>query len=356
MNTGESSKKNNGHRRKTKRPSRFTKRQRIFNIITIVFVAVVALASGAYIGVDSALGAHFMQNDPKLGYRALEHDTEKTKENLSIIVPAEGMFASEFADSKRVNVLLLGNTDEELSDTIMIASFDPDTQRLDLISVPRDTYYPRDGYASSFLKMNAVFHEGPYAMAEAVHEVLQGIPINYYAVIDYNGIKNIVDSMDGVPMDVKQSMHYTSKKQNLYIDIQKGEQILDGDHAVQFLRFRKGYASGDMGRVEAQQQFIKNAAKKALQSNILKIGKTIVANVDSDVTLRAMLYVSLNVSGMSESNIRSFVLPGTSDNIGGLSFWVKNPDEDVQAMLRLIYNGEETVSGGTVTESSYYHE
>jgi LCP family protein required for cell wall assembly len=349
-----------GHRarkvKKQKRASRFTRRQRVFNTVTIIFLSAVIVASGVYIGLDSALDARFMQNDPKASYRSIEHTNAKTNENLDVLIPAEGIFASEFKDSKRVNILLLGNTDEQLSDTIMLASFDPDTQRLDIISVPRDTYYEREGYSASFLKMNAVFHEGWYATAEAVHDVLQGIPINYYAVIDYKGIKKIVDAMDGVPMDVKQTMHYTSRRQNLYISIEKGEQVLDGDHAVQFLRYRKGYASGDVGRVEAQQQFLKNAAKKALKSNIAKVAKSIVDNVDSDVTLRAMLYVSSNVSGMSENSIRSFVTPGDYANIGGLSFWVRKPDADIQSMLRLVYNGEETVTDGAVQESSYYPE
>jgi LCP family protein required for cell wall assembly len=338
--------------KKQKRASRFTKRQRIFNTVTIIFVSVVIVASGGYIGASAALDARFMQKDSNAG----DYANEKTKNNLNVLIPAEGMFANEFKDSERVNILLLGNTDEELSDTIMLASFDPDTQRLDIISVPRDTYYERAGYSGAFLKMNAVFHEGPRATAEAVHKVLQGIPINYYAVIDYKGIKKIVDSMGGVSMNVKQPMHYTSQKQNLYINIEKGEQVLDGDHAVQFLRFRKGYASGDVGRVEAQQQFLKNAAKEALKSNIPKVAKTIIDNVDSDVTLRAMLYVSSSVSGMSESNIRSFVTPGDYSNIGGLSFWIRKPDADIQAMLRLIYKGEKTAAGGEVRESAYYHE
>ncbi|MDR1068323.1 MAG: LCP family protein [Clostridiales Family XIII bacterium] len=340
---------------KHKKPSRFTKRQRIFNKISIVTAVLILIGAGAYIGIDSTLNAQFMKKDPKQGYRSIERSHEKTKENLDILIPAEGMFASEFSDSKRVNVLLLGNTNEGLSDTIMVASFEPDSQRLDIISLPRDTYYERAGYSASFLKLNSVFHEGPHAMAEAVHEILQGIPINYYAVIDYEGIKNIVDSMGGVPMDIKQSMHYTSKDGGLQINFEPGEQVLDGQKSVEFLRFRR-YPMGDIGRVEAQQQFLKNAANKALDANIPKVAKTIVDNVDSDITLRAMLYVSSNVSGMSQDNIRSFVLPGNFANVNGLSYWVKKPDADIHAMLRHVYTNGQTAEGSGVKESTYYHE
>ncbi|MDR2610205.1 MAG: LCP family protein [Clostridiales Family XIII bacterium] len=330
------------------------RRMRVSSKITIIISLLVIVAAGTYIGVNSTLDARFMEKDPKAGYRNVEHTGQKTPENLDILIPGDGMFASEFRDTKRVNILLLGNTNEGLSDTIMLASFDPDVQQLDLISIPRDTYYERPGYAASFLKINAVFHEGPMATAEAVHEILLGIPINYYAVIEYDGIRNIVDAMDGVPMNVKQPMHYTAR--DIRIDIDPGEQVLDGEHAVQFLRFRMGYASGDVGRVEAQQQFLKNAAKKALDSNIPKTASTIIDNVDSDINLRAMLYISSKVSGMSESNIKSFILPGTYDNKGGLSFWVRKPDSDIAALLRQVYGGESAASGFSIQESSYYHE
>jgi LCP family protein required for cell wall assembly len=342
-------------RKKAGKATRNKKRRlRVSTKLTIIIAILVIVGTGAYIGFESTLDARFMEKDPKASYRNIEHTGLKTSENLDILIPADGMFSEEFPDSKRVNILLLGNTNEGLSDTIIIASFDPDTQQLDLISVPRDTYYERPGYSASFLKLNAVFHEGPMATAEAVHEIVQGIPINYYAVIEYNGIKKIVDAMGGVPMDVKQPMHYTSKGGKLKIDIDPGEQVLDGDHAVQFLRFRYGYASGDVGRVEAQQQFLKNAVNKALDSNVAATAKTIIDNVDSDVNLRAMLYVSSKVSGMSERNIKSFVLPGTYDYIGGLSFWLRKPDDEIKAMLRYVYGGEEAVSGGAVSESSYY--
>jgi LCP family protein required for cell wall assembly len=273
-----------------------------------------------------------------------------TDEKIDILVPGEGIFAADYKDSKRVNVLLLGNTDEGLTDTIMLASFDPDTKAMDIVSVPRDTYFERPGFAyGGYLKINAAFHEGFMETANAVHTILQGIPINYYAVIDYEGIKKIVDSMDGVPMYVPMRMKYTSAHQNLYIDLKKGDQILDGDHAVQFLRFRKGYKEGDIGRVKAQQNFVKAAIKRALGLNLPKVADSVVKNVESDIRLRTILYLLKQSSGVSLSDVETYILPGADDYIDNLSFYIPAEPAEIEAMLRGIYDGTQTTTGGAVT-------
>lgn|GEM_PF-2075982 len=263
---------------------------------------------------------------------------DMTSEKIDILIPAEGMFATEFVKSKRVNVLLLGNTDEELTDTIMLASFDPVSKNVSIISVPRDTYYDRPDKYGAWLKINAVFHDGVLESAKAVHNVLLGIPINYYAIVDYEGIKTIVDSMDGVPFNVPDRMYYTSRRQNLYIDLQPGKQILDGDKAVQFLRFRSGYRDGDVGRVKAQQKFVRAAIKRALGLKLPKVADTVVKNVDSDVSVRAILYMLNNSSGVEMSNVKTYILPGAPQTINGGSFYIRAEDPEIEKMLRKIYD------------------
>ena len=95
-------------------------------------------------------------------------------------------------------------------------------------------------------------------------DLLLGMPIHYYAMVDYDGVSTIVDSMGGIPMDIPFRMRYNDPydKPPLHIDIPEGQQILDGEHAVQFLRYRHGYPEGDIGRVKAQQAFMKAAFKQ----------------------------------------------------------------------------------------------
>jgi LCP family protein required for cell wall assembly len=308
-------------------------------------VAIIVCTTGV------TLGMHLLDSKPlvKEGTK-LPPQIPQTDEKIDVLVPGEGIFATDYKNSKRVNVLLIGNTDEGLSDTIMLASFDPESKDIDIISVPRDTYYARPGYTSAgFLKINSVFHEGFYETALAVHNVLQGIPINYYAVLTYDGVTKIVDSMDGVPMYVPMDMHYTSAWQHLYIDLKKGQQTLDGDHAVQFLRFRKGYKNGDIGRVEAQQEFVKAAIKRALGLNLPKVADSIQENVESDIRVRTILYLLKESSGVEMSKVESFTLPGASGKINGLSFWVPAEPPEIETMLREVYDGQKATTEGAIT-------
>lgn len=282
-----------------------------------------------------------------------------TAEDIDVMIEGEGFFAQDYADSKRINILLLGTTEENLSDTMMLASFDPDTKKVDVISVPRDTYHYREGQYGGYLKLNSVVQEGIPALCDAIHEILQGIPINYYAQIDYDGITNIVNAMDGVPMYVPQDMYYSSPEQNLLIDLSEGEQILDGDEAIQLLRFRKGYINGDLGRVETQQEFLKCALERALGLNLPNVAKTTVENLDSDLTLRTILYIADKAKGMNMENVTMQVIPGTDDkDLEGspLSFFFQGDDAEVEAMLRAIYDPENYPAGHVSPDGFFVYE
>ncbi|MDR0853137.1 MAG: LCP family protein [Clostridiales Family XIII bacterium] len=305
-------------------------------VFTKVFLISVLICTVVFT-TGFTLGEHFLDYGFMKKTGDTDSDKSKTAENMNILIKGSGIFAREYRTSKRVNILVMGTTDEGLADTVMLMSFDPKTKRFDEISIPRDTYYYREGKSGGFLKFNSIFHDGPEAVAEAVHEVLVGIPINYYAVVDYDGVANIVDSMGGVPMDVPIDMHYLSAEQNLIIDINAGQQVLDGNHAVQYLRFRKGYANGDLGRVEAQQEFVKNAAKEALGLSLPSVAKSVVENVDSDITLRALLYLAKKAKGMSFDNVDTHTIPGTGGGIGGLSFFIRGDDTEIDAMIREFY-------------------
>jgi LCP family protein required for cell wall assembly len=324
-----------------------TKKQKIRLAIIIVAIVVVVAIAGI-LAWNHFMNSRLMDKDSD-GTDA--RTVQLTAENINILIQGEGFFAEEYKDSKRVNVLLLGTTPQELADTIMLASFNPTTKKLDIVSVPRDTYFPREGMHGGWNKINTVMHKGPFEMAKAVHELLLGIPINYYAVIDYNGIINIVDAVGGVPMNVKQDMHY--KAADLTIDINKGQQVLDGEHAVQFLRFRSGYANADLGRQAAQQQFIKNGVDAALQSNILKIARVVIDNVDSDITVRAMLYVATQAKDMGKGAVKTFTLGGRGAMLEGASILYPPEPEAIEELLRTIYDDKDTSDDAAIKESEY---
>ena len=262
------------------------------------------------------------------------------EDEIDVLVDPNSPFFDAFADAKRVNLLALGINDG-LSDVLMLVSWDMDENKVDLISVPRDTYYEREGYTSpGQKKINAAYasKEGLIATANAVSDVLMGIPINYYAIIDYEAVETIVDGVGGVTVDVPKAMKYDDPYDDppLHISIPAGVQTLDGEHAVQYLRFRKGYSNGDIGRIEAQQVFMEALFKQCIEHGIVDSAKLITSNVKSDITLGAASKYALKAMGLEGNDITTYTLPGEGQYIDGTSYYIQD-EAATEEMLREIY-------------------
>lgn len=275
----------------------------------------------------------------KIGGIRLFSGTESIMRDMGYLVDENSPFYEEFKDSKRVNILVMG-VNKGLTDTIMLASYDMENQRVDVISVPRDTYYYREGYLSpSAHKINAVYgSDGVIGTAKAVSDVLLGIPINYYAVIEYDGVSKVVDAMGGVPMNIPFRMVYNDPYDTppLKIDIPEGNQVLDGATAVKYLRYRHGYTQGDIGRVGAQQEFVKAAFKQALGKDLLKVIKTTMTNVDSDLSLGMALKIGSNAMGLEQGSLVTYLTPGASGTNNGASYW-RTDSKEIETMIQTIY-------------------
>lgn len=226
-----------------------------------------------------------------------------------------------FEKIKRINFIILGMEDIR-SDTMIFASFEPVKKTVDLISIPRDTYIYRKGFESAEdRKINAVYGaHGIKGVKKAVEYVLQGVPVHYYIMIEYDGVKKIVDSIGGVEVTVPFPMKYNdpTSKPPLYIDIPEGKQVLKGDKAVGFLRYRKGnkknigYADGDLGRVKAQQEFLKSLFSKSLSFKLPLVIKTSYEQVKTDIRLSDALALGRIAFGIKDENINFNTLPGVA--------------------------------------------
>lgn len=234
--------------------------------------------------------------------------------------------------SKRVNFLVLGVEEDPRTDTIILASFDTEHKLLDLISIPRDTYYHVKSHSSGdHRKINAAYARTREKGAlEAVENILN-IPIHYYVEVKYEGVKKIVEALGGVEVYVPMKMH----------DIPKGDQVLNGEDAIVFLRFRKGYKSGDIGRVKAQQEFIKSAIKKSLSLRLPLVIKATFKAVKTDISLTKTLYYSYKAMNIDTEDITFNILPGKSsyEYVGGKgwSYYIHNKEE-TKEMIYKIYN------------------
>lgn len=294
----------------------------------------------------------------------------------SVVVKSEGTIQPRFTEDKisdedrldlsvmtrksaRVNVLLLGS-DGGRSDMMMVISYDPIRKLADLISVPRDTYNRVAGYDSPGMhKINAVYglkngEGGPDGTRRQIEKVLQ-IPIHYYVNVDYNAVREIVDIMGGVQVEVPRRMKYDDpySKPPLHIDLQPGLQTLNGDKAIQFLRWRKnndGYGEGDIQRIERQHAFVKNAIGKAIGLKLPAIIKASTKYVKTDMETSEMIHYAGTSIGMDRDKLQSYRIPGTTATMEGLSYFVHN-SKDTGKMMLAIYNrmGTETPVEGTVT-------
>lgn len=250
-------------------------------------------------------------------------------------------------ESSRINVLLVG-LEGTRSDTIMLASYDRKTKEASIISIPRDTYYQREGYYkySDTQKINAIYgmeKDGIKALVKAVEE-LTGLPIDNYATIDYDGVRAAVDAIGGVEVDVPFHMRYTDPYDDppLDINIPAGKQIIYGNKAMEFLRFRKtnyegysGYYNGDLGRVKVQQQFIKSAINKALSLKLPSVISAVYPYVKTDLTLTDMLGLGKDAIGFSIDKLETITLPGTDKMLGGVSFYIADGEEITKIVYEL---------------------
>ena len=259
--------------------------------------------------------------------------------------------------------LILGiSTDQEnvdLTDTIMVASYNPNTQKATLLSIPRDTYTGKTpAKATAYEKINALYSRKhrPDETLEAVNEIT-GLDIKYYVVVKTEALIKLVDVIGGITFDVPIDMNYDDTSQNLHIHLKAGEQKLDGDKAEQLVRFRHNnddtsypeeYGDNDTGRMRTQREFIMQVIKQtAKPENIFKIGEIlevakeyVITNIDFEV---AKDYVPYAVE-FNTDDLLTASLPGINTNKNTSGTWVFIHDKKAtQALIQeLFYDRDNT--------------
>lgn len=210
-----------------------------------------------------------------------------------------------------------GNTD-----TILLASYDVEKQAISIMSIPRDTLV---NIKQDIKKINAVYNyngagdDGIKALGQEVAQLVGFIP-DYQVVLEWEAVGELVDALDGVYFDVPRNMYYDDPSQDLHINIKKGYQKLSGEQAMQVVRFRdgpNGYKTGDLGRIETQQAFVKAVIKQCLDiKNVLRIGdltKVFKENVTTNLELKHIAWFAEKAlgGGLSTENLYMVTMPST---------------------------------------------
>ncbi len=258
--------------------------------------------------------------------------------------------------SEVVNILLLGvDKDGTRSDTMMVASLNGERDEINILSIPRDT---RVKVGSRYQKINAAIGIGAQEVAKgnlqepeelSVQKVklLTGLPIHYFMSVNFDGFKEIIDALGGVDFEIPFHMKYDDPAQDLHIDLKPGMQHLDGEAAHDFVRFRqgnpgyKGYAMGDLGRIEAQQAFVRALAEQKLKPKyLLKAGEifeVVKRNVRTNYTAKDLLRHLGSLSKVSADNVTMIQLPGSAQTISGISYYICNTTE-MNKLAETVFN------------------
>ncbi|MCK5415966.1 LCP family protein [Candidatus Parcubacteria bacterium] len=349
---------------KEKKSNKFKKITKITIYIAIFFITGVAIFSSQIIVSDS------------------QHGTVSWFKNLPIIRQISQL--AESADRKlkgeknnRINILLLGmggKTHEggNLTDTIMLASIEPSTEKVSLISFPRDMSVPIENMETQ--KINAVnaYAEmdekgsGGLATSQAISDIL-GTPIDYYFRIDFQGFIDIVDKLGGIEINVENILNdysypimgreeaedYKSRFEHLYI--KKGLTEMDGTLALKYARSRHGTGieGSDFARSRRQQLVISAVKEKALSSKTFLNPKAITGiihelneHVSTNLKIWEMFKLWNIAKNIKKENISSKVLDDSPNGlliakrneIGAYVLTPKSGDfEEIRYMVNNIF-------------------
>lgn len=284
-------------------------------------------------------------NSYELNSEAEEVDDKRDFTNDQII---EGQFT----------VLCLGfDESRSNSDVMMLFLFDIVNDKIDILQIPRDSFVPE--YTSNENgKINSVYTLGDESLipiqrtVDAVRDTF-GIPIDRYITTGCDDIVDMVDLIGGIPIDLPEDVFYSYDK-ILYA----GEQVLNGEQAELFVRARKGYIEGDIGRVKAQRIFLAAAMEKALDMGTVDLTKflTEVYNkgyIGTDLTLQEMSILSDFGSKMDLDDVTVHMVPGEAvDDYNGYSVWSihKNATVDLLNEYFRPYQPDLTYDALPITE------
>lgn len=202
-----------------------------------------------------------------------------------------------------------------------------------MLAVPRDTLVDIPGVGED--KINAAFATGgPELTAETV-ENLTGVPVDDYVVVNFGGVKDIVDAMGGITVDVEEPIEVGIEGQP--VSIPAGTRELDGLEALAYVRYRGG-PTADIGRIGRQQKFLRELVQESTSpSNLTRMPATARAtwrNIDTNMNpLEAARFaVRTRLSGIEEAEL----YPGAPQYIEGISYWVPDKQAGDEVVARTV--------------------
>ncbi len=237
-----------------------------------------------------------------------------------------GVKLPDYEQKERVNILLLGidkRPDEKYSrtDTMIIATVDPNTKTAGMLSVPRDLWVSIPGYEEDrvnkayFIGDRDDYPGGGPALAMKVLQYNLGIPIHFYAQIDFDGFRQVVDTLGGIEIYIPETIDDPKFPDNNYgydpFYIEEGDQTLDGYDTLRYARTR-ATAGSDFSRARRQQAVLMAIRDKALQLNMIpkipELWNTMSGAFETNLELIDILELSQLADEINPDDIQTAVL------------------------------------------------
>jgi len=229
--------------------------------------------------------------------------------------------------------LILGTDDGSNTDVIMAATLDMDNRTLDIVNIPRDTMV---NVGWNIRKANSIYAnmraqnrnaENPLeatmqATIGRFADVL-GFEVDAWVMLDLRALVRLVDAIGGVDFYVPVNMNYRDTADGLHINFRRGMQHINGRQASELLRFRS-FASGDLGRINVQQQFLTAAVEQILSNigpaNLYDLVEIFLNYVRTDLQFNNLIWLGNEFLRLDSENINFTTMPVHNDSVGGVSY------------------------------------
>lgn len=300
----------------SRRSRRSSRGKKVFLTIFAIVAALVVIAAGVGAKLYFDLSGSIKQT-----YEAVERKNTETKKRQQPV---------DLNKKEPFSVLLLGidtgdlgRTEQGRSDTLMVATVNPNDNKTTLVSIPRDTYVDIVGYGTQD-KINHAYAFGGAAMSMDTVEKYLDIPIDHYVSINMMGIKELVDAVGGV--DVNNDLEFTYEGQNYAF----GPIHLNGEEALGYIRMRYEDPRGDYGRQLRQRAVVEAVVKKVLTLDGVTQYRTILdameGNMKTDMNFNDMQKIALDYRG-AFTTIDQLQMQGDGFMQDGVSYQRVSEDE-----------------------------
>lgn len=326
-----------------------TKKSKAVRIIALALAAIAVLSVGSWAAFE------FLSDPPAQKNSSISSQTDTQ------YLDGSGANASYTVDKTNrkdgAYTFLIAGEDDEAggTDVIMVGMLNTVEGSLNLVSIPRDTLVnvpwavkKANSYKNMYTYLEQDYDNYVDAMIAGVKKLI-GYEVDSYVTVDLKAFVTMVDAVGGVEFDVPQNMSYNDPEQDLTINLQAGMQLLDGQKAMQLIRYRSTYIAGDLQRIDVQHDFLNALAGELLSAQGVFAIDDLVGvfqeNVDTNLTTSNIMWYAKEMLKLKSGSISFFTAANTTYTYNGGSYVTLNVDQWLEQINLYInpYNQDITI-------------